>query len=142
MKKSELEALRPIAMKIGTAALEAALEFLPRVTEAMGSTDSPITWSIAVKATRDPRTGVVECRIRPKAPKIPTEDMHETTITLDVSGGQMTMLFDGTKEEMELAAREAEEPVDDGYVPIDNVRSESDVDSGSTLTTDDDVPLH
>jgi len=131
LKKVDVEALREIAIKIGYAAVEASMEFLPRVAAGLQETDKAISFSVAVK-TKHGKNGILECEVIPKSPSIPTPDIDPKPLVLKLDGsGQLSLLFDGSDAEMRAAAAAAE-PADDGYVAGSNARTAEDAETGAS----------
>lgn len=113
---------REIANRLGSCFAVFAGEFLPPIAAALPTTDREISFGATVKCKLG-RNGVVEGKLVPHEPRIPTPKLDDVPFVLNLEGttGQLSFLFPGTVKEMraEIDARDVKPP-DDGYQPSDN----------------------
>jgi hypothetical protein len=88
--------LKEIAVRLGLAVSEGAMEFLPVVGEALGRSDKQITFGATVKCKKS-QGSMIECTLVFHEPKIPTPQKAEKFFVLERQPqGQLSFIFEGT----------------------------------------------
>ncbi len=112
-----------ICVRLGSVFCVVAEQFMPAIEEGLNRTDKEISFGATVKFKKV--KGVIEGRLTPHQPKIPTEPMDDVFFTLNrADNGQLSFLFPGSVKDMrrEIDNRDVK-PEEDGYTPVDNATS-------------------